>query len=198
MTTVDIASDQRARLLAAMANVVAAKGYAATTVADVVRAAGVSRSTFYELFASKEACFLNAYNQGVEDLIDAVRDAVHEAPDDWRAQLRAGIRAYLAQLARMDHFARMYIDEIHAVGAAALDARATALRRFADRYHASFSQARAADPGLAEPRPDALYVLCAGTEQLAAERLRAGGDVRELEDVFCTCAEAVLTHHQED
>ena len=198
MTTVDIASDQRARLLAAMANVVAAKGYAATTVADVVRAAGVSRSTFYELFASKEACFLNAYNQGVEDLIDAVRDAVHEAPDDWRAQLRAGIRAYLAQLARMDHFARMYIDEIHAVGAAALDARAQALRRFADRYHATFSQARAADPTLAETHPDALYVLCAGTEQLAAERLRAGGDVRELEDVFCTCAEAVLTHHQED
>src|SRR5881394_2268254 len=176
-----------------MANVVAAKGYAATTVADVVRAAGVSRSTFYELFASKEACFLDAYNQGVEDLIDAVRDAVHEAPDDWRAQLRAGIRAYLAQLARMDHFARMYIDEIHAVGAAA-----QALRRFADRYLATFSQARAADPTLAEPHPDALYVLCAGTEQLAAERLRAGGDVRELEDVFCTCAEAVLTHHQED
>lgn len=198
MTTVDIASDQRARLLAAMANVVAAKGYAATTVADVVRAAGVSRSTFYELFTSKEACFLDAYNQGVEDLIDAVREAVHDAPGDWRAQLRAGIRAYLAQLARMDHFARMYIDEIHAVGAAALDARAQALRRFADRYHATFSQARAADPALAEPHPDALYVLCAGTEQLAAERLRAGGDVRELEDVFCTCAEAVLTHHQED
>ncbi len=117
---------------------------------------------------------------------------------DWRAQLRAGIRAYLAQLARTDHFARIYIDEIHAVGAAALAARADALRRFADRYHASFSQARAADPTLREPDPDALLVLCAGTEQLVAERLRAGGDVRELEDVFCTCAEAVLTHHQED
>ena len=198
VATVDIASDQRARLLAAMANVVAEKGYAATTVADVVRAAGVSRSTFYVLFASKEACFLDAYDQGVEDLLHAVREAVHDAPEDWRAQLRAGIRAYLAQLARMDHFARMYTDEIHAVGAAALDARARALRRFADRYHASFSQARAADPSLAEPLPDALYVLCVGTEQLAAERLRAGGDVRELEDVFCTCAEAVLTHHQED
>jgi AcrR family transcriptional regulator len=198
VTAVDIASNQRARLLAAMANVVAAKGYAATTVADVVRDAGVSRSTFYELFASKEACFLAAYNEGVDDLLQAVREAVHDAPDDWRAQLRAGIRAYLARLARPDHFARVYIDEIHAAGAAALEARADALRRFADRYHASFSQARAADPTLREPDPDALLVLCAGTEQLVAERLRAGGDVRELEDVFCTCAEAVLTHHQED
>jgi AcrR family transcriptional regulator len=198
VSAVDIASDQRARLLAAIANVVAAKGYAATTVADVVRDAGVSRSTFYELFSSKEACFLAAYNEGVDDLLQAVREAVHEAQDDWRAQLRAGIRAYLARLARPDHFARVYIDEIHAAGAAALEARADALRRFADRYHASFSQARAADPTLREPDPDALLVLCAGTEQLVAERLRAGGDVRRLEDVFCTCAEAVLTHHQED
>jgi AcrR family transcriptional regulator len=198
VNAVDIASSQRARLLAAMATVVAEKGYAATTVADVVSAAGVSRSTFYELFASKEACFLDAYDQGVDDLLHAVRAAVHQADRDWRAQLRAGIRAYLAQLARMDHFSRMYIDEIHAVGPAALNARAEALRRFADRYHASFSQARAADPTLREPHPDALLVLCAGTEQLVAERLRADGDVRELEDVFCTCAEAVLTHHQED
>jgi len=195
---VDVASDQRARLLAAMATVVADRGYAATTVADVVRTAGVSRSTFYELFTSKEACFIDAYNAGVDDLLQAVRDAVRDAPSDWRAQLRAGIRAYLDRLARTDHFARVYIDEIHAAGAVALAARADALRRFADRYHASFSQARAADPSLREPDPDALLVLCAGTEQLVAERLRAGGDVRALEDVFCTCAEAVLTHHQED
>ena len=198
MHAVDVASDQRARLLAAMTGVVADKGYAATTVADVVRSAGVSRSTFYELFASKEACFIDAYQQGVEDLLRAVRDAVREAPGDWRAQLRAGIRAYLDRLATTDHFARVYIDEIHAAGAPALEARAEALRRFADRYHASFSQARAADPALREPDPDALLVLCAGTEQLVAERLRAGGDVRVLEDVFCTCAEALLTHHQED
>jgi AcrR family transcriptional regulator len=198
MQALDIASSQRARLLAAMAAVVAEQGYAATTVADVVRAAGVSRSTFYELFASKEACFIDAYRQGVDDLLDAVRDAVHDADGDWRAQLRAGIRAYLAQLAREDSFARIYIDEIHAAGAPALAARADALRRFAGRYHASFSQARAADPSLREPHPDALLVLCAGTEQLVAERLRADSDVRDLEDVFCTCAEAVLIHHQED
>jgi AcrR family transcriptional regulator len=198
VNAVDIASSQRARLLAAMASVVAEKGYAATTVADVVREAGVSRSTFYELFSSKEGCFLDAYDEGVEDLLQAVRNAVHDADGDWRSQLRAGIRAYLDRLARPDHFARVYIDEIHAAGAAALEARADALRRFAGRYHASFSQARAADPSLREPDPDALLVLCAGTKQLVAERLRADGDVRELEDVFCTCAEAVLIHHQED
>jgi AcrR family transcriptional regulator len=192
------ADPQHARLLDAMARVVGERGYAASSVADVVRAAGVSRTTFYERFDSKEACFLDAYREGVDELLGAVREAVHEAEDDWRAQLRAGIRAYLAQLAREDSFARIYIDEIHAAGSNALAARAEALRRFAGRYHATFSQARAVDPSLREPHPDALLVLCAGTEQLVAERLRARGDVRELEDVFCTCAEAVLTHHQED
>src|SRR5437867_3145840 len=86
---------QRARLLDAMIRVVGERGYAAASVTDVVRAAGVSRSTFYELFASKEACFLEAYGTGVDVMVDSVREAVHEAPDDWRAQLRAGIRAYL-------------------------------------------------------------------------------------------------------
>ncbi|HWI74932.1 MAG TPA: TetR/AcrR family transcriptional regulator, partial [Baekduia sp.] len=45
-----IASNQRERLLDAIANVVADKGYAATRVADITDYAGVSRKTFYELF----------------------------------------------------------------------------------------------------------------------------------------------------
>src|SRR5438067_1954691 len=76
-----------------------AQGYTAASVTDVVRAAAVSRSTFYELFASKEACFLEAYRTGVEVLDERVGHAVRTAADDWRAQLRAGIRVYLDMLA---------------------------------------------------------------------------------------------------
>ncbi|HEX2086287.1 MAG TPA: TetR/AcrR family transcriptional regulator [Solirubrobacteraceae bacterium] len=191
------ARGQRARLLAAMADVVAEKGYAAATVADVVRAAGVSRSTFYELFRSKEDCFLQAYRHGVDALIDAVRAAVRATDGDWRDQLRAGMRAYLLALGADERFARTYLLEIHAAGEAALDARAEALRRFAARYHATFEQARAADPALREPDPDALLVLCSGTEQLVAERLRRGEPIAHLDEIFCTCAEAVLLHQKE-
>src|SRR3954454_19574670 len=82
---------QRARLLDAVARVVAQKGYAASTVADIVRAAGVSRSTFYEQFDGKEACFLEAYRHGVDVLVDRVRAAVRAAgPDDWRGSPCAG------------------------------------------------------------------------------------------------------------
>jgi AcrR family transcriptional regulator len=185
---------QRARLLDAMIRVVAERGYVAASVTDVVRLAGVSRSTFYEQFPSKEACFLEGYRAGVDVLVERVRAAVHEAPDDWRAQLRAGIAAYVEALASEPVFARAYLLEIHAAGPAALEERAKAGRRFADRYHASFQSARATDPSLRPPPDEALVVLCSGTEQLLAERVREDrlGELGELEDVFCYCAEAVL------
>jgi AcrR family transcriptional regulator len=198
LRTDDIARDQRSRMLAAMGDVVAEKGYAAATVADVVRAAGVSRTTFYEQFRSKEDCFVEAYAHGVDVLLDAVRSAVRATDGDWRAQLRAGMRAYLEALSADLTFARTYLLEIHAAGEAALDARAGALRRFAGRYHATFEQARAGDPSLQEPDPDALLVLCSGTEQLVAERLRRDEPIAELEEIFCTCAEAVLLHQREE
>ena len=61
---------QRERLREAMVRVAAEKGYAATTVTEVVEAAGVSSATFYELFDDKEACFLEAF-AAVNDVIVA-------------------------------------------------------------------------------------------------------------------------------
>jgi AcrR family transcriptional regulator len=189
---------QRARVLDAIGRVVAERGYASATVADVVREAGVSRSTFYEQFASKEACFLEMYRRGVEVLDDRVRSAVHAtAGAGWRVQLRAGIRAYLDGLAAQPDLARTYLLEIHNAGAEALDARDDARRLFAGRYAASYEQARADDPSIAEPHPDMLLVLAAGTEELCAQQVRTHGAqaLPDLEDVFCASAEALLTHH---
>src|SRR2546430_485761 len=70
------AASQRGRLVEAMAQVVAEKGYPATTVADVVERAGVSRRTFYEQFADKEACFLAAYDVGLSAVLGRIREAV--------------------------------------------------------------------------------------------------------------------------
>jgi len=176
----------QARILAAIAQVVGDRGYEATTVADVVKEAGVSRTTFYEHFAGKEACFLEAYRHGMEVLDAEVERAVKGA-EGWRAQLRAGIRAYLGVLSADPATSRTYLLEIHHAGEAALAERTAAMRRFAERYRAS---GRAA--GAREAHPESLFVLCAGTEQLCAETLRAGGDVNQLEDVFIHTAEAIL------
>ena len=95
-----VVASQRARLIDAMAQVVAEKGYAATTVADVVERAGVSRRTFYEQFADKEACFLAAYDVGLAAVLGRIRETVEVRPAAvWRERARAGVEAFLALLA---------------------------------------------------------------------------------------------------
>ncbi len=181
---------QLARLLEGMTQAVAEKGYADATVADAVRAARVSRGTFYALFASKEECFLEAYRHGVEVLESRIDAAVRAAGGDWRAQLRAGLRAFLDCLAAEPAFARTWLIEIHAAGPTAQAARDATLRRFADRYRSSFEAS--GSPRL--PSDDALFVLAAGVDQLACARLRAGelDDLDGLTDTLLACAVAQL------
>src|SRR3954465_9903368 len=61
-----VLASQRGRMLGAMADAVARKTYAGTTVADGVAGAGVSRKTFYEHFRDKEECFLAGFDAGVD------------------------------------------------------------------------------------------------------------------------------------
>ncbi len=186
-------------MLDAIVELIAEQGYARTTVGGIAAKAGVSRTTFYEQFASKEACFLEAYRHAVDALLERVRTAVHAVGTSagWRVHLRAGIRAYLHALSERPHVARTYLLEIHAAGPEALAARDEARRLFADRYAASYEQARREDPEAKRPHPDMLFVLSAGTEELCAERVRSAGAeaLLDLEDVFCASAEALLTHH---
>lgn len=167
---------QRARILDAMGRVVAEKGYAAATVADVVREARVSRGTFYALFAGKEQCFLDAYAHGTDVLLARVRDGARAARSaDWRDALRGGMAAYLAALAADARFARTYLFEIHAAGPAAQAARDAVLRRFADEYGRSFRAARRAGADLRRPTGEELFVLAAGIDQLICARVREHG-----------------------
>ncbi|MFT6396708.1 MAG: AcrR family transcriptional regulator [Bradymonadia bacterium] len=49
--------ERRSQLLAAATQVIAERGYAHTSVDDVIKAAGVSRGTFYLYFESRDALF---------------------------------------------------------------------------------------------------------------------------------------------
>src|ERR1700755_3613290 len=77
-----IAQNQRERIITALVDTVAERGYNATTVANITKAASVSRRTFYEHFADKEACFLAAYDM-VADHIRASMRAAAESFGDW-------------------------------------------------------------------------------------------------------------------
>lgn len=174
---------QRAKLLEAMTQVVAEKGYAGATVADAVSLARVSRGTFYELFESKQDCLLAAYRLGVAVLEDRIREAVRGAPD-WREELRRGLRAYLQQLSGEPRFARVHLLEWQVLGAE----RDAAVRRFAGRYGRSFARS-----GRPVPPDDALFVLAAGIDQLVCARLRGSADVTDLENTLVGCATRLVT-----
>src|SRR3954447_16062528 len=94
-----VAASQRARLLEAVGRTVAEKGYAAATIDDIVRGAGVSKKTFYEHFDDKLGCFLAAYEAASDELYEHVRAAQEGGDGEWLERTRAGVHAYLRWLA---------------------------------------------------------------------------------------------------
>lgn len=167
----EVLASQRGRMLDAMAQAVAERGYGATSVADVLQRAGVSRRTFYEHFRDKEACFLAAYDAGVEILMATMRDA----GDD----LRPRIRAFLTTLAAEPAFACTFVIEVVAAGPHALERRRA--------VHDAFA-------ALTGDSPEAL--ACVGaTNELVAREITAGrtAELPALEDLVVSIYERLLT-----
>lgn len=107
----EVLASQRGRMLAAITEAVAEKGYAAATVTDVIRRARVSRATFYEAFGNKEDCFAAAYEAAARVLADEVSRAVAAERGGLHAVLRAGMRTYCGLLAANPAAARALIVE---------------------------------------------------------------------------------------
>jgi AcrR family transcriptional regulator len=184
LTRDDVLSSQRERMIDAMADSVARKGYAGTTVGDVVSGAGVSRKTFYEHFDDKEECFLAAFDVGVERLLDAIVDAAPEGVD-WVERMRARVRAYLVTLAENPAFARTFLIEVFAAGPRALDRRAQAHARFGDLLRDLYADTRRQYPHLPVV-PDPVWTASVGAvNELVSQHVREGrtDELPQLEDV---------------
>jgi AcrR family transcriptional regulator len=163
-----VLASQRGRLIDAIAAAVAEKGYSATTVADVVGRAGVSRKTFYEHYEDKLDCFLDAYDTGVEVLL-AHLQAAWERPGTFSERLQYAVEAYLGTLADAPDFACTFIIEALAAGPRALERRAVVHARFAGQIEAAH-----AETGLPELPHEAFTAAVGAVNELVAERLRQG------------------------
>jgi AcrR family transcriptional regulator len=179
-----VAASQRSRLLEAAGQAVAEKGYAAATIDDIVRGAGVSKKTFYEHFEDKLGCFLAAYEAASDELYEHVTAAQDAAGAGWHDRARAGIHAYLRWLAAEPALARVFLIEIAAAGPDALACRERLRDRYAERM-------RALQDG--QPvREEIAHAVVAAADDLVVRRLRAGEDVRELEPVLLELQVALL------
>jgi AcrR family transcriptional regulator len=101
-----IADSQRERLMAAMAEAVADRGYRATTITELTKSASVSSRDFYGLFESKEDCFLATFDAVVGHLEVLVRAAAANE-DGWAQQVIAALRAALGFFAAEPDLARL-------------------------------------------------------------------------------------------
>jgi AcrR family transcriptional regulator len=110
-----IAQNQRERIITALVDTVAERGYNATTVAHITKAASVSRRTFYEHFADKEACFLAAYEMVADHIRDSMQTAA-AAFEEWPQQVRAALATMLRFLAGEPELARVCMIEPIAAG----------------------------------------------------------------------------------
>ena len=125
----EVARQQRLRLMAGMLDAVGEQGYVATSVADVLSRAGVSRRTFYEHFADKEACFVQAFDHVAAVCRDAI-SASFAGQTRWRDALRAGLDVFLRTAAANPRFARACLVEILAIGYEGVRHRDAAMEPF--------------------------------------------------------------------
>jgi AcrR family transcriptional regulator len=140
-----VAEIQRQRLLASMAAVASERGAANASVAHVVSRAGVSRRTFYELFEDREACFLAAFDQAVEQATATVLPA-YEEQSRWRERVRAGLAALLQFLDVEPGMARLVVVEALGAGPQALEHRARVLSALIAAVDAGKNETKSKEP----------------------------------------------------
>jgi AcrR family transcriptional regulator len=176
LTREQVQASQRQRILDAVLDAVGERGYAAATVAHVTKAAGVSRTTFYEQFRSKEDSFLTAYDEfGERFLSDMIgvtgatpADVLSEAAErlvDWGRTRPLASRAFLL--------------EIHAVGEAGLKHRDRAMRLAEERFDRVAAWVRSVDPSLSTPPRLVGRAVVAASWELTAQSVRASGDTTD-------------------
>jgi AcrR family transcriptional regulator len=168
----EVAASQRDRILWALAETMAHKGYVATTVADVLKAAGVSRETFYQQFSSKQDAFMAAFDAAAARLLD--QTLVRSGPADGVDRADAGplerfdrvLGAYLDGLAAEPAFARTFLVEVYAAGPEALARRARLQGRVVDLL--------VDELGFGDERRVACDLVVAGTAALVTPLLVQG------------------------
>ncbi len=166
----EVASHQRARIYAAMIELVAECGYGAVTVLELARLAGVSKHTVYEHFpGGKQECFRCTYDLIAWRACKRVGAAQKDCRD-WRERLHLAFSAWAGEIAREPKAAHLALVEAFTAGPAALERMRHAEGLFETMIEQSFASA-----------PDAIVVsplivkgIVAGVHRVARARLLAG------------------------
>jgi AcrR family transcriptional regulator len=151
-----------------MVELVAEHGYNGVAVAALTKRARVSKRDFYKHFASKEECFLAAYDLIVSASLRGIL-AAGEDEEEWRERLRLGFLAFAGQVARSPETARLALVEVFAAGAGAVER----MLRTSQLFEALLVKSLALD-GCPQLPPLVVKGIVAGCGRVARARLLSG------------------------
>jgi AcrR family transcriptional regulator/DNA-binding MarR family transcriptional regulator len=164
-----VAEMQRRRLLLALGEVVFESGLESATVGRICEQAGVSRRTFYELFADREACLLAAFDQAIERFKERVAPA-YTCGGRWRERLRGALLLLLEQFDADPDIACLCVVEAPRAGLELLERRRHVLEALATAIDEGRTEARLGS----EPPPLTAQGVVGGALSVVHARLLAG------------------------
>jgi AcrR family transcriptional regulator len=178
----EVEQSQRDRILWAMAEASAERGYANTSVADVLSMAGVSRATFYLMFRDKEDCFGSAYEMLALLIASTLSDELAKTMAEEQASGRPHqpietldklLAILFKLLADAPSLARIYFVEVHSAGPLAAEYYKISMERFVDLVAEIFRGER----GLLGSEPEQRFsveLLVGGVTSLITSRVAVG------------------------
>jgi len=188
----EVASNQKSRLEGAMIEAVARHGFASTTVRELVALAGVSKSTFYDHFESKESCFLATFDEIVAQFTEQV-EASYNGAGGIRERLVAALGRFMdLVVARPEAAAFATVDSL-TLGSAGIAHRERAWEAFEQMARQYFRNA----PSEEEVSDLTVRAIVAGVSGVVYRRLRSG-NVKELPDLVEPLIDWALSYQGAD
>jgi AcrR family transcriptional regulator len=182
----EVLRDQRERLLAAVPGVAAERGYEAMSVADIVKAAAVSRNAFYKNFSDKQECFAMAHDAGHERIFEMLVQPCEEAATI-EERVERSLTAGLDALAAEPDVARLLFVEAPSAG----EEIALRYHEWLGRYGTLLRTAAPEMPPGSQPAPEVEGVIVGGiASRVASEVLN--GRTAKLPELAAPLVEYVL------
>jgi TetR/AcrR family transcriptional regulator len=90
--------DERSRILAACLSEFADRGYAQASTNTIVKRLGIAKGSIFYWFGSKDALYMRLVDGAVESFMDALKETMHQWPDEILRRLRSITEASLGFL----------------------------------------------------------------------------------------------------
>lgn len=191
MTETPVLAPMVNRLLDGLTTSIVERGYRDTTVADIVRHARTSKRTFYEQFAGKEQCLIELLRRNNSDLIAGIRASV--APDDdWHAQIRSAVDAYVAHIRARPAITLCWIREAPALGVVARPLNRQVMGDLTELLVTLTNNPGFQRAGLTPVSPPMALILLGGLRELTAFFVEEGHDVVGVTEPAVAAATALV------